>query len=314
MIKTTHFLLFVTTVALLDCKATVTIEEKKEGPKNPVAPKLTSTPTNIASETTTETPTNTATSIATIASTNSPTQTATRTATTSNTATDVPPTTPSSTPTMTSTPTLLPTEVLAYWPFDGSGANTSTWGSALNLTNHGADVNPVGKINQAFDFNGTSDYFSAPAGTVLNIGGHNVSITVWVNVANNTVYNPVFDVRTECTTGFAFDFYATKITSGKVHLNLHGAGICESVHVISANQWHHLGATYDGSHAKIYIDGVLDATCDLTGDMSTEGAFVSIGYDDCSNVVPHYFHGTMDELKIWLKALSPEEIAAEAGL
>jgi hypothetical protein len=80
---------------------------------------------------------------------------------------------------------------------------------------------------------------------------------------------------------------------------------------INDGNWHHLAATYNGSIMKIYIDGTLRGTnTSFSGNLPTNNDLVFIGkHYDLSNS-SDYFNGTIDEVMIFNRSLSAEQISA----
>jgi len=85
---------------------------------------------------------------------------------------------------------------------------------------------------------------------------------------------------------------------------------------INDNKWHYLIGTYDGETLKIYVDGVFeDDDTDPSGNLPTDTGSVRIGAD-YQTTPANFFNGSIDEVRIFSRALSPEEINASynAGL
>lgn len=70
-----------------------------------------------------------------------------------------------------------------------------------------------------------------------------------------------------------------------------------------ANKWYHIAATYDGSQLKIYVNGRLDGTANMTGSISSINKDIIIGARHRSNNINDHFGGLIDELCVWDKAL-----------
>jgi hypothetical protein len=85
---------------------------------------------------------------------------------------------------------------------------------------------------------------------------------------------------------------------------------------INDNNWHHISGTYDGSDMKIYIDGMLENTnSNYSGDLPIVAGDLRIGAD--YQVTPaNFFHGFIDEVKIYPYARTADEIKQDyaAGL
>ena len=83
-------------------------------------------------------------------------------------------------------------------------------------------------------------------------------------------------------------------------------------------EWHHVAGTYDGTAVRIYVDGEQVGTGALTSLEIGYGLNISndlyIGanpVNTCPNV-PTGFDGDLDEVRVWSRALSPEEVASRA--
>jgi len=73
-------------------------------------------------------------------------------------------------------------------------------------------------------------------------------------------------------------------------------------------KWHHIVGTRNGTNLQIYKDGLLDTSTDtITGNVLyyTYGAAIGRPGWDSS-----YFNGTLDEVRVWNRTLSPNEISA----
>ncbi|MCK5176788.1 MAG: LamG domain-containing protein, partial [Candidatus Aenigmarchaeota archaeon] len=106
--------------------------------------------------------------------------------------------------------------------------------------------------------------------------------------------------------------YALSTVGGGQFLIMVGgtAHLVNSTTDINDNEWHHVVGTYDGTTMKIYIDGNLeDTNTDFSGNLSTNDGNVRIGAD-YQATPDNFFKGTIDEVLIWNRALSPEEINA----
>jgi hypothetical protein len=83
---------------------------------------------------------------------------------------------------------------------------------------------------------------------------------------------------------------------------------------MSGNKWHHFVHTYDGSTQKLYLDGVLLNSANITGSIQYDAnnTRVLIGADDNGsgyNTGASYPHsGKLNQVKIYNRALSASEI------
>ena len=100
---------------------------------------------------------------------------------------------------------------------------------------------------------------------------------------------------------------------GKLSFNVAGrtSGSWEeavtSVGVLKAGQWYHVAGTFDGDSVNLYLNGVLQATHLYTGQINiSSGLDPRIG--ELANGGGRNFDGTIDEVRVWNRALSEIEI------
>jgi pimeloyl-ACP methyl ester carboxylesterase len=83
-------------------------------------------------------------------------------------------------------------------------------------------------------------------------------------------------------------------------------------HTISANQWHHLIFVYNATQgsAEVYADGVsLGVLSGFPTSVADCSAEFTVGARQDSLSKSYYFDGLIDELGIWNRVLTPEEVA-----
>jgi hypothetical protein len=71
------------------------------------------------------------------------------------------------------------------------------------------------------------------------------------------------------------------------------------------NTWVHVAAVYDGKEHKLYINGDLDASIKKSGAITVNNDNLAIGWVDNNR----YFDGLIDEVRIWSRGLTGEELA-----
>jgi hypothetical protein len=88
-----------------------------------------------------------------------------------------------------------------------------------------------------------------------------------------------------------------------------GGGMPEGT--ITDSSWYHLAATCDGDTFKLYRNGVLDTVMPVTGPIdSCVGGGLRFGFDHLRFFVStgNCMDGLIDDIGIWNRALSAEEI------
>ncbi|MEM3698073.1 MAG: G1 family glutamic endopeptidase [Candidatus Bathyarchaeia archaeon] len=209
--------------------------------------------------------------------------------------------------------------LVGYWKLDeGSGtiaSDSSDNGNIGTLINGPQWIDGV--VGTALAFDGIDDYVHVPSSNSLTITGNQITVEMWLRPAtlldDTAPFINFIDKGNEY--GFQISQDGYKPTpDGKiwfyVGLDLsgwHWEGIQTTTNQWIANKWYHLAGTYDGNSLKIYVNGILENSRLLSGNLFAQGAYpLSIGSYTLGN--QYFFNGAIDEVKIYNYARTPEEI------
>lgn len=167
-------------------------------------------------------------------------------------------------------------------------------------------LNQAGAIsgNGAVQFDGVNDYVGIANEALFDLSSA-ITIEAWIKVSSFTkAWQAIVTkgdsswrlARYNTTDRISFD------TSGLSNLGL------PSNRSVNDGQWHHVVAVYDGAAKYLYIDGSLDAWTPATGAISANNFEVRIGEN--AQAAGRYFHGAIDEVAIYSRAISAAEVAS----
>jgi concanavalin A-like lectin/glucanase superfamily protein/fibronectin type III domain protein len=74
--------------------------------------------------------------------------------------------------------------------------------------------------------------------------------------------------------------------------------------------WKYIAATFDGNAVLLYVDGLEVGRSEISGSMTPSDGALRIGGN---NIYAEWFAGVLDEVRLFQRPLSPEEIRAEMG-
>ena len=81
---------------------------------------------------------------------------------------------------------------------------------------------------------------------------------------------------------------------------------------IPLNTWTHLATTYDGTNLRVYVNGVLAGTTAGSGSINVANGALRIGGNNSAPLGQgEFYKGLIDEVRIYNRALSASEIAAD---
>ena len=95
---------------------------------------------------------------------------------------------------------------------------------------------------------------------------------------------------------------------GKMQLFINGTNVLSDEGFVIADEWHHYAVTFEKGKARFYRDGQLKTTRPMT---SVNAMSVLEAFRIGGSEVP--FKGSIDEVRVWGKALTVEQICAYAN-
>ena len=197
---------------------------------------------------------------------------------------------------------------VAHWHFDegnGTTVHDVDGGNTGTLSNVKAAKPPTWSFGCGLLFDGVGDLVKVPDSDALDLAGDKLTITAWVQPHSSQVgplvkkINPTHGYRINITGTGALRFVLRRNGQNK---------IVTSTTTVPLNKWTHVAVRYDGAQMRIFINGTIDTATTAATNANTPIATtapVLIGGDTSR----HHFHGYMDDVSIYDRALSDSEIA-----
>jgi hypothetical protein len=213
-------------------------------------------------------------------------------------------------------PANVPTSgLVGYWPFCGNANDES--GNGNNGTNNGATLTTdrFGNANSAYSFDGVDDYIQVPNSNSISITG-DITMAAWVNTLgyNNQNYQTILSKReTYWTWEYAMGLsYHTGIVHDTKLIASRALGMGNQQQVWSTNSyipnnWEYWVATISNGQLKLYKNGVLDNTQPYTLVPNNQNCPLLFGKNTLADT-SEQFLGKLDDIGIWNRALTPQEI------
>ena len=230
-------------------------------------------------------------------------------------------------------PLYNPQGLVGYWPMDeGSGSSTidasgngnvGTWvGTASGTNSTYYTQGKVGAGAGVFDGSSNDDHISLPSASLSPTSAWTIS--AWVQPTGSAASSGVIFSKWESSNGIYVNYQFDIGLGGGHDLRLHvGASPSGSggVTYITGNttmtlgQWYHVVGVFDGATQKlsVYVNGLSDATPVSTtfSQCATNTANPYIGaFNFPWSNYQNAFTGSIDDLRIYNRALSAAEIQA----
>lgn len=82
---------------------------------------------------------------------------------------------------------------------------------------------------------------------------------------------------------------------------------------LQLNEWIHVALTFDGTTKRIFVGGALDATGPAAAPVTWDHEYIVFGAEGERTLASHYVTGTIDDIMLFDRAVSPTELAALAA-
>ncbi|QHV94023.1 LamG-like jellyroll fold domain-containing protein [Spirosoma endbachense] len=215
--------------------------------------------------------------------------------------------------------------LIAYLPFTDKSLQDATGNgnNALLIDNPGFTSDRKGKANAAILLDGINDYFYMADNSSLQPDAFSISIWIKPNAINNVndrmqIYNKSrwsdskFEMYSSLVkineTGPGLTF----MTNIKQNSNCEVAKGWQSFEFSSNPQlgnWYHLVFTYSGRSSRMYFNGVLlDQKDNLPAASIDKCPGGELKFGAQIQTFPNYFSGAMDEVRIYRRVLSANEV------
>lgn len=191
-----------------------------------------------------------------------------------------------------------PSNMTAWWPGEG---NANDIKGGYNGTLLGNITYAPGKIGQAFSFDGSASYVQTP--NVIN-GWAEGTIDLWTKFNNVTDVQQIFAASTN-TTGDRIQLYLVN-ANPDFEIWAPGWQSLTAPVILVTGQWYHMAASWGSGGMKLYLNGVLAGT-----NPNYTGPVLPTDYHRLGATywLSSFMNGLVDELEIFNRALSDQEIA-----
>jgi large repetitive protein len=175
-----------------------------------------------------------------------------------------------------------------------------------------------GQDGQAIVLNGTSQYATVPNDASLTITNA-ITLAAWVKPGQQATQNLISKATNGSVNGYelALAAISSPTSPGTAFVRFNQDDSLETYRVDSTtkypfdgNTWVHIAATYDGTTIRFYYNGIEETSKPGPAGIAENTLPVSIG----SQGTGRLFQGSMDDVRVYNRALTPGEICRLAKL
>ncbi|MFQ5598909.1 MAG: LamG domain-containing protein, partial [Nitrospiria bacterium] len=201
--------------------------------------------------------------------------------------------------------------LVAFYPFNGNANDESGNGHHGTVNGAALTMDRFGNASSAYLFDGVNDFIEIPYSSALHPSVF--SLSVWFK---STDPNRGTLITSDPNSFFCNHGFELGLFNGKGWFNTDPSSGCGDGTVVKSNRlindgnWHHMIAVFDGLKMELYLDGALEAQRLSTSSYSKPNSFLRLGMTRRTDRGDQrIYFGTIDDVRIYNRALSAAEIA-----
>jgi len=209
--------------------------------------------------------------------------------------------------------------LVGWWRFNNeAGENSTFFKDYSSYQNNGTcsgtacpNFTSAGKFGGAYNYNGTSNYLEMGNPASLQVEAGNFTVSSWFYTKDARCAVEIVDKSANLICGATGNggwslgqrFGITQFIVSEV---AQSRGVIATDTVVRTNQWVHAVGVRNGDMIYLYINGALVNSTNASGINITSTRTLRIG----GHITAWFMNGTVDDVQIFNRALSPEEINA----
>ncbi len=170
-------------------------------------------------------------------------------------------------------------------------------------------------INRVLSLDGEGGYVRVADSQSLRSFSNAITIEVWFKASSfypeNGMVNSI--IRKNITANAENFFLRFRNVAGGPSVEMsvgYDNEVLKAPYNFAVDAWYHLAGTYDGSAITVFVNGLDINSVIASGTLYIDESDIFIGKGDPEFSLGEFFHGALDELRIWNVARTPEEIQA----
>ena len=184
--------------------------------------------------------------------------------------------------------------LVGYWPFCGNANDDSGHGNNGTVDGATLTTDRFGNTNSAYNFDGINDNIGL--GNFFNYTSF--SISMWVKPGNQNGHAVIIDNNHASSNNWVFQTISNFSNNGYNFINSNEV-------LLSTNNWNHVILSYSLGVVRVYLNGNLVTETPWSLNYNNSPSLF-LGYWQAANA--RFWKGDMDDIGIWNRALTQEEI------
>ena len=222
-------------------------------------------------------------------------------------------------------PNYVPTNgLVGWWPFNGNAIDESSNTNDGTVNGSTLTADRFGNVSSAYNFDGINSYINC--GNNPNLQLNNFTFSLWTNLDstsgnwNNGINGGGFLIHKGCDNQiFPFNGYSYRVFYQKPYglladqFTTNRAFLDNNLTFLFGN-WSNIIYSYDGAYLRLYCNGIKIDSIARNGSTSINSSDLLFGCRkeliNTNCTLDDYFKGKLDDIGIWNRALTQQEITS----
>ncbi len=206
---------------------------------------------------------------------------------------------------------MLPNGLVAYYPFNGNAHDESGNGNDGTVMGAALTSDRFGNPDSAYSFDGGDDYIQVPDDDSLDLSD-GLTIMAWIKSDNTEGGRVIVSKWNDNTSDHSYIFKDWDDSDRlSIELRDNNEGVFASLRgatPITIGEWILVATTFDSNAVKLYLNSAEDASSTATGIIKNSATDMLIGALFTWGGIYQNFDGVIDDIRIYNRALTNEEI------
>ncbi len=206
-------------------------------------------------------------------------------------------------------PNNIPTNgLVGYWPFNGNANDESGKGNHGTVNGATLTSDRNGKANSAYSFDGVSNFIDVSEESKIHTS-NSFTVSTWFN-SNKIEQNSIIGTFSDYSNGWRFNVR----DNGELwfELGTWGSAYAPRFKFYKSSKWYNVVCVKKLDSYKLFVDGIL---VDEVNSNNYDNDFnLKLKFGVSGNVNLEYFNGKIDDIAIYNRALSEQEVKQLYGV
>ena len=207
----------------------------------------------------------------------------------------------------------------AYYPFNGNANDASGSGNHGTVTAAALTVDRLGNPNSAYAFDGVSSFITVPDSPSLRIA-NDITVVCWLKFSQTNLDVRFVGKGADC--GRNYGLWGLWKSGFWMFQQFPPEGGCvgcqentaSTVPAVQIGRWYQMVGVRSGNVSRLYLDGILLEYADAHPENCSASTYTGnepliIGAPGYASPLLNFMQGSLDEIRIYNRALSSNEVA-----